>query len=197
MAVIDAGDEGGHIAATWVAAQELCAIYRCRDRDQAAGWLYDWTVLCIDSGPAELSRLARTINTPTSSPVAAATEAPKPSTCSSRKSCVSARQELPQLPTAPAAALRNHLAKSHANTTTRPTTNAWLRRSIKPRHHYEPAYHTRLHRANKPRSGSYNRASTVPGDGHWTLRPAKCRTPRRSGDLAPQSQTMSALHPCP
>ena len=45
-----------------MAAQELRAIYRCRDRDQAANRLY-WTIDCIDSGIAELTRLARTITT--------------------------------------------------------------------------------------------------------------------------------------
>jgi transposase len=60
---IEAGDDGGQVAASWVAAQELRAIYRCRDRDQAAGRLYDWTVFCIDSGVPELRRLARTITT--------------------------------------------------------------------------------------------------------------------------------------
>jgi transposase len=63
MAGIDAGDQGGHVAASWVAAQELRAIFRCRDRDQAASRLYDWTVFCIDSGVPELRRLARTITT--------------------------------------------------------------------------------------------------------------------------------------
>ena len=38
---------------------ELRAIYRCRDRDQAAARLYDWTVTCIDSHVPELRRLAR------------------------------------------------------------------------------------------------------------------------------------------
>ena len=46
-----------------VAAQELRAIYRCRDRDQAAARLYDWTVTCIDSQVPELRRLARTLTT--------------------------------------------------------------------------------------------------------------------------------------
>ena len=31
------------------------------DRDQAAAWLYDWAIACIDSGVAELTRLARTV----------------------------------------------------------------------------------------------------------------------------------------
>jgi transposase len=63
LAGIEAGDHHGHVAAAWVAAQELRAIYRCRDRDQAAARLYDWTIVCIDSGVAELTRLARTIIT--------------------------------------------------------------------------------------------------------------------------------------
>jgi transposase len=46
-----------------VAAQELRAIYACRDRDQAAAHLYDWTVMCIDSQVPELKRLARTLST--------------------------------------------------------------------------------------------------------------------------------------
>jgi hypothetical protein len=32
---IEAGDEHGQVAAAWVAAQELRAIYHCRDQDQA------------------------------------------------------------------------------------------------------------------------------------------------------------------
>jgi transposase len=63
LAGIEAGDDHGQVAAAWVAAQELRAIYRCRDRDQAAARLYDWTVACIDSGVPELSRLARTLST--------------------------------------------------------------------------------------------------------------------------------------
>jgi transposase len=63
LAGIEAGDEHGQVAAAWVAAQELRAIYRCADRDHAAQRLYDWTVYCIDSGVAELRRLARTITT--------------------------------------------------------------------------------------------------------------------------------------
>ena len=61
LAGIEAGDEHGQVAAAWVAAQELRAIYGCRDRDRAAGRLYDWTVMCIDSQVPELGRLARTL----------------------------------------------------------------------------------------------------------------------------------------
>jgi hypothetical protein len=35
LAGIEAGDEHGQVAADWVAAQELRAIYGCRDRDRA------------------------------------------------------------------------------------------------------------------------------------------------------------------
>jgi len=38
-------------------------IYRCQDRDHAAARLYHWTVYCIDSGVAEIARLARAITT--------------------------------------------------------------------------------------------------------------------------------------
>jgi len=63
LAGIEAGDDRGQVAAAWVAAQELRAIYACRDRDQAAARLYDWTVMCIDSQIPELRRLARTLTT--------------------------------------------------------------------------------------------------------------------------------------
>ena len=63
FAGIEAGDDHGQVAAAWVAAQELRAIYGCRDCDQAAARLCDWTIACIDSGVAELARLARTITT--------------------------------------------------------------------------------------------------------------------------------------
>ena len=63
LAGIEAGDHDGQVTAAWVAAQELRAIYRCRDRDQASARLYDWTVTCIDSHVPELPRLARTLTT--------------------------------------------------------------------------------------------------------------------------------------
>ena len=63
LAGIEAGDEHGQVAAAWVAAQELRAIYHCRDGDQAAARLYAWTVTCIDSHVPELRRLARTLTT--------------------------------------------------------------------------------------------------------------------------------------
>jgi transposase len=63
LAGIEAGDDRGQVATAWVAAQELRAIYTCRDRTQAATRLYDWTVMCIDSQIPELRRLARTLIT--------------------------------------------------------------------------------------------------------------------------------------
>ena len=61
--LVGAGRPVAKVTATWLAAPELRAIYRCRDRDQAAARLYDWTVTCIDSHVPELRRLARTLTT--------------------------------------------------------------------------------------------------------------------------------------
>ena|SRR6516165_6168304 len=63
LAGIEAGDEHGQVAAAWVAAQELRAIYRSVDVGQATKRLYEWTLFCIDSQIPELGRLARTITT--------------------------------------------------------------------------------------------------------------------------------------
>jgi transposase len=41
LGAIEAYDDGGQVAAARVAAQELRAIYRCADRDQATQRLYD------------------------------------------------------------------------------------------------------------------------------------------------------------
>jgi transposase len=89
LAGIEAGDEHGQVAAAWVAAQELRAIYHWRDRDQDAARLYDWTVTCIDSQVPELGRVARPAPSPrgqmsswpTSAPAESATAPPKRSTC--------------------------------------------------------------------------------------------------------------------
>jgi transposase len=62
LAGIEAGDDHGQVAKAWVAAQELRAIYRCRDHQHAAARLYDWTVMCIDSGIPEIARLVRTVS---------------------------------------------------------------------------------------------------------------------------------------
>jgi transposase len=63
LAGIESGDDHGQVAAGWVAAQELRAIYRSTDVGQAATRLYEWTLFCIDSQIPELARLARTITT--------------------------------------------------------------------------------------------------------------------------------------
>jgi transposase len=63
LAGIEAGDEHGQVAAAWVAAQELRAIYRSVDVGRATTRLYEWTLFCIDSQIPELGRLARTITT--------------------------------------------------------------------------------------------------------------------------------------
>jgi transposase len=63
LAGIETGDEHGQVAAAWVAAQELRAIYRSVDVGRATTRLYEWTLFCIDSQIPELGRLARTITT--------------------------------------------------------------------------------------------------------------------------------------
>ena len=118
------------VAAGRLPAQELRAIYRCRDRDQASARLYDWTVTCIDSHVPELRRLARTLTTWRAEFLAyfstgrisnGPTEAVKPPDQENpaRRPRI---PKLPQLPAAPTTALRNHLATSHPDTTTRPPT---------------------------------------------------------------------------
>lgn len=59
MAGMDAVDEGGQVAATWVAAQELRAIYRCRDRDDAG-----YPVLRLDGVLHRLCRSRIALNGP-------------------------------------------------------------------------------------------------------------------------------------
>ncbi len=61
LAGLDAGDLEQQIARTWIAAQDLRRIYRCQNREQAAGALYRWMVHCADAGVPELVRLATTI----------------------------------------------------------------------------------------------------------------------------------------
>ncbi len=62
LAGLDAGDVDQQIARTWIAAQDLRRIYRCRDRHQAAQRLYRWMVHCADAEVPELIRLATTID---------------------------------------------------------------------------------------------------------------------------------------
>jgi Transposase len=130
LAGIEAGDDNGQVAAAWVAAQELRAIYRCGDRHQAAARLYDWTVTCIDSGVPELRRLARTITTWRTEFLAyfstgRISNGPTEAVNLLIKKILRVGhgfRNFRQLPAAPAAALRNHLATSQPDTTTRPTT---------------------------------------------------------------------------
>lgn len=62
LAGLDAGDDGGQITKTWIAAQDLRLIYRSASREQAQRRLHRWLVSCADSDVPELHRLARTID---------------------------------------------------------------------------------------------------------------------------------------
>ena len=63
LAGLDAGDtDDEQLAKTWIAAQELRLLYRCPDRASAQAHLYRWLTHCADAGVAELTRLARTID---------------------------------------------------------------------------------------------------------------------------------------
>ncbi len=62
LAGLAAGDDGGQIAASWIAAQDLRLLYRCADRAQAQPRMHRWLVHCADSDVPELHRLARTID---------------------------------------------------------------------------------------------------------------------------------------
>jgi transposase len=63
LAGLDAGDTADEqLARAWIAAQELRLIFSCPDRARAAGQLYRWLVYCADADIAELTRLARTID---------------------------------------------------------------------------------------------------------------------------------------
>ncbi len=62
LAGLDAGDQDGQIAATWIAAQDLRLLYRAKSRAEAQRRLHHWLVHCADSNVPELHRLARTID---------------------------------------------------------------------------------------------------------------------------------------
>jgi transposase len=63
LAGLDAGDTPDEqLAKTWIAAQELRLLYRCRDRARAQAHLYQWLTHCADANVPELARLARTID---------------------------------------------------------------------------------------------------------------------------------------
>jgi len=63
LAGLDAGDVDQQIGLTWIAAQDLRLLYRCRTRAEAQQRLYRWFVHCADTNIPELHRLARTIDT--------------------------------------------------------------------------------------------------------------------------------------
>jgi transposase len=60
---LELGDVDEQIGMTWIAAQDLCRLYRCRSRYAAEQHLHRWLVHCADSGIPELHRLARTLDT--------------------------------------------------------------------------------------------------------------------------------------
>ena len=63
LAGLAAGDNvGEQIGKTWIAAQDLRALYRCTDRRHAEQQLLDWFIHCADADVPELVRLARTID---------------------------------------------------------------------------------------------------------------------------------------
>jgi Transposase len=106
------------------------AIYRCRDRDQAAARLYDWTIVCIDSGVAELTRLARTITTWRDEFLAYFTTSRISNGPTEAVNLLIKKilrvghgfRNFRQLSATPAVALRDHLPPSNPDTTTWPPT---------------------------------------------------------------------------
>jgi transposase len=63
LAGLAVGDNAGEqIGKTWIAAQDLRALYRCGDRRRAEQHLLDWFIHCADADVPELVRLARTID---------------------------------------------------------------------------------------------------------------------------------------
>ena len=59
---LDLGDPDGHVAAAWIAAQDLRLLYRHTDPDRAAQAFTRWLEFCADSNVPELHRLARTLD---------------------------------------------------------------------------------------------------------------------------------------
>jgi hypothetical protein len=93
----------------------------------AAARLYDWTIAGIDSGVAELTRLARTITTWRSEFPAYVTTSRISNGPTEAVNLLINKilrwpriPKLRQLPAAPAVALRDHPAPSNPDTTTRP-----------------------------------------------------------------------------
>ena len=59
---LDLGDPAGHVAAAWIAAQDLRLLYRHTDPQRAEQAFHRWLTFCADSGVPELHRLARTLD---------------------------------------------------------------------------------------------------------------------------------------
>lgn len=62
LAGLDAGDPTGHVAAAYIAAQELRHVYAAPDLDRARRRLHTFYWACADSEVPELHRLGRTIS---------------------------------------------------------------------------------------------------------------------------------------
>jgi transposase len=62
LAGLAAGDPHGHVAAAWIATQQLRHVYGAQDLTQARDRLFTFYTLCADAEIPELSRLARTIS---------------------------------------------------------------------------------------------------------------------------------------
>jgi hypothetical protein len=84
---LEFGDLDQQIGLTWIAAQDLCRLYSCRDRYAAEHHRHGWLVHCADANIPELHHLARTLDSwrsellsPTSTPAACPTGPPKRST---------------------------------------------------------------------------------------------------------------------
>jgi len=62
LAGLDAGDPAGHVAAAWIAAQELRHVYAAPDLDRARRRLHRFYTACAHPEIPELTRLGRTIS---------------------------------------------------------------------------------------------------------------------------------------
>jgi transposase len=62
LAGLDAGDPDGHVAAAWIAAQQLRHVYAAPDLDRARRRLHAFYTACAHPDIPELTRLGRTIS---------------------------------------------------------------------------------------------------------------------------------------
>jgi transposase len=62
LAGLDAGDPDGHVAAAWIATQELRHVYAAPDLDRARRRLHAFYTACAHPDIPELTRLGRTIS---------------------------------------------------------------------------------------------------------------------------------------